>query len=166
MSTGRLAQRERLHANSIRFDARSSWCARRSRSTTARSRRSCSPLPGRCIDAVDCRAHYFNDFAAYDPLGTQGRAAAPLDEREVRSGQKSKSYAAFAQVTRGGAARHADDDWRAVHADERAVAGSTFGCTGATAVAVVERASKARRGARRPGEWRSIIASPLEGRGV
>ena len=76
--------------------------------------------------------YYFNDVAAYDPLITQGSAAAPLDARQIFSTQKSKSYAGFGQLTR----ELAPDTHLTVGArytrDEREVEGSTFGLSGST----------------------------------
>jgi hypothetical protein len=45
--------------------------------------------------------YYFDDLSAYDPLGLMGSVAAPLDQIQIWSAQKSKSYAAFGQVTVG-----------------------------------------------------------------
>jgi iron complex outermembrane receptor protein len=74
--------------------------------------------------------YYFNDLSAYDPLGLMGAVAAPLAELQIWSAQKSKSYAAFGQVTPQIAtgthltlgARYTKDD--------RAVTGSTLGMVG------------------------------------
>jgi len=74
--------------------------------------------------------YYFDDLSAYDPLGLLGAVAAPLDEIQIWGTQKSKSYAAFGQVTPEIAtgthltlgARYTKDD--------RAVTGSTLGMVG------------------------------------
>jgi iron complex outermembrane receptor protein len=74
--------------------------------------------------------YYFDDLSAYDPLGLLGAPAAPLAEIQIWSTQKSKSYAAFGQVTPEIAtgthltlgARYTKDD--------RAVTGSTLGIVG------------------------------------
>ena len=74
--------------------------------------------------------YYYDDFSAYDPLGTKGSAVAPLDERQTWSEQKSKSYAAFAQIV----PEIATDTHLTLGArytrDERSVSGSTVGFTG------------------------------------
>jgi iron complex outermembrane receptor protein len=98
--------------------------------------------------------YYFNDFAAYDPLGTQGRAAAPLDEREVRSGQRSKSYAAFAQLTREVLRDTRVTIGARYTRDERAVAGSTFGRTG-TIVSLLSSGSQSASWSR--ATWRAAL---------
>jgi iron complex outermembrane recepter protein len=75
--------------------------------------------------------YYFDDLSAYVPLGLMGAVAAPLDEIQIWSAQKSKSYAAFGQVTPEIAtgthltlgARYTKDD--------RSVTGSTIGLFGA-----------------------------------
>lgn len=74
--------------------------------------------------------YYFNDLSAYDPLGVMGAVAAPLAEIQIRSAQKSKSYAAFGQVT----PEIATDTHLTLGArytkDDRAVTGSTLGLVG------------------------------------
>jgi iron complex outermembrane receptor protein len=74
--------------------------------------------------------YYFNDLSAYDPLGLEGGAAAPLDEIQIWSAQRSKSYAVFGQVT----PQIATDTRLTLGArytkDERTVTGSTLGLIG------------------------------------
>ncbi len=73
---------------------------------------------------------YLNDLAAYDPLGLMGQAVAPLDETQIRSAEKSRSYAAFGQVV----PEIATDTHLTLGArytkDERAIRGSTTGILG------------------------------------
>jgi iron complex outermembrane recepter protein len=74
--------------------------------------------------------YYLDDLSAYDPLTLQGLFAAPLEGTQIRSAQKSKSYAAFGQATPQIATgthltlgvRYTDD--------QRAVTGSTLGLAG------------------------------------
>jgi iron complex outermembrane receptor protein len=74
--------------------------------------------------------YYYDDLAAYDPLGLQGEVAAPLEEIQIWSAQKSRSYAAFGQAT----PLIATDTHLTLGArftkDERAAAGSTLGLAG------------------------------------
>ncbi|MGD0493856.1 MAG: TonB-dependent receptor [Steroidobacteraceae bacterium] len=80
--------------------------------------------------------YYIYDLSAYDPLGLMGAVAAPLDEIQMWSAQKSQSYAAFGQVTPEIAtgthltlgARYTKDD--------RAVTGSTLGMVGPETLAL------------------------------
>ena len=71
--------------------------------------------------------YYFNDLSAYDPLDLMGEAAAPLDETQIWSAQKSKSYAAFWQIN----PKIAADTHLTLGArytkDDRMVRGSTLG---------------------------------------
>ena len=74
--------------------------------------------------------YYFNDLSAYDPLDLMGEAAAPLDETQIWSAQKSKSYAAFWQIN----PKIAADTHLTLGArytkDDRMVRGSTLGVRG------------------------------------
>jgi iron complex outermembrane recepter protein len=85
--------------------------------------------------------YYFNDFAGYNPLGLMGEIAAPLDEIQIWSAQKSRSYAAFGQVT----PEIATDTHLTLGArytkDERAVTGSTRGLL-ATGISMLAAASQ------------------------
>lgn len=73
---------------------------------------------------------YLNDLAGYDPLGVMGQAVAPLDETQIRSAEKSRSYAAFGQVV----PEIVTDTHLTLGArytkDERAIKGSTTGILG------------------------------------
>jgi iron complex outermembrane receptor protein len=74
--------------------------------------------------------YYFDDLSAYDPLALMGAVAAPLNEIQIWSAQKSKSYAAFGQVTPEIAtATHLTLGARYTK-DKRAVTGSTLGLVG------------------------------------
>jgi iron complex outermembrane recepter protein len=74
--------------------------------------------------------YYFNDLAAYDPLNLLGMAAAPLDEIQIWSVQKSESYAGFGQVTQELAAgTHLTLGTRYTR-DDRAATGATLGLAG------------------------------------
>jgi iron complex outermembrane recepter protein len=87
--------------------------------------------------------YYYDDFSAYDPLANRGAAVAPLTERQVSSGQKSKSYSAFGQITPQIAtnthltlgARYTEDD--------RAVRGSTLGFAGSNVAVLTSGAQSA-----------------------
>jgi iron complex outermembrane receptor protein len=74
--------------------------------------------------------YFYDDLAAYDPLGLQGEVAAPLEEIQIWSAQKSRSYAAFGQAT----PEIATDTHLTLGArftkDDRAAAGSTLGLAG------------------------------------
>jgi iron complex outermembrane receptor protein len=74
--------------------------------------------------------YYYDDLAAYDPLGLQGEVAAPLEEIQIWSAQKSRSYAAFGQAT----PEIATDTHLTLGArftkDDRAAVGSTLGLAG------------------------------------
>jgi iron complex outermembrane recepter protein len=80
--------------------------------------------------------YYFNDRSDYDPVSLMGLFASPLNGTQIRSVQKSKSYAAFGQaapqiatgthLTLG--ARYTED--------QRAVTGSTLGLAGPETVAL------------------------------
>jgi iron complex outermembrane receptor protein len=74
--------------------------------------------------------YYFDDLSSYQPLGLTGQAAAPLDEVQIWSAQRSHSYAAFGQVT----PRIAIDTRLTLGLrytrDERRVNGSTSGLIG------------------------------------
>jgi iron complex outermembrane receptor protein len=74
--------------------------------------------------------YYFDDLSAYDPLGLMGAAAAPLDEIQIWSAQKSKSYAAFGQVTPEIATGTHLTLGARYTKDHRAVTGSTLGMVG------------------------------------
>jgi iron complex outermembrane recepter protein len=74
--------------------------------------------------------YYYDDLSAYDPLGLMGQVAAPLDEIQIWSALKSKSYAAFGQVTpRIGTGTQLTLGARYTK-DERADTGSTLGLLG------------------------------------
>jgi iron complex outermembrane receptor protein len=74
--------------------------------------------------------YYFDDFSAYDPLALSGVVAAPLDELQIWSAQKSKSYAAFGQMSwRIATDTHLTTGARYTK-DDRAVTGSTLGRAG------------------------------------
>ena len=79
---------------------------------------------------------YLNDLAAYDPLGLMGQAVAPLDETQIRSAEKSRSYAAFGQL----APEIATDTHLTLGArytkDDRAIRGSTTGILGPEALSL------------------------------
>ena len=87
--------------------------------------------------------YYFEDLSSYDPLGLTGEVAAPLDEIQIWSAQKSRSYAAFGQVT----PEIATDTHLTLGArytkDERAVAGSTLGllATGTSRLAAASQST-------------------------
>jgi iron complex outermembrane recepter protein len=74
--------------------------------------------------------YYFDDLSAYDPLTLMGEVAAPLQAIQFWSAQKSKSYAAFGQVTPEVAAdTHLTLGTRYTK-DDRAVTGSMLGVLG------------------------------------
>jgi iron complex outermembrane receptor protein len=87
--------------------------------------------------------YYFDDLSSYDPLGLTGEVAAPLDEIQIWSAQKSRSYAAFGQVT----PEIATDTHLTLGArytkDERAVTGSTLGllATGTSTLAAASQST-------------------------
>jgi len=71
--------------------------------------------------------YYFDDSCAYDPLGLMGEAAEPLHAIQIWSAQRTKSYAAFGQITKP----FLTDNHLTLGArytkDERSVSGSTLG---------------------------------------
>jgi hypothetical protein len=102
--------------------------------------------------------YYFNDLSAYDPLDLMGEAAAPLDETQIWSAQKSKSYAAFWQIN----PKIAADTHLTLGArytkDDRMVRGSTRECAARRAYRLGVHHT-ALRGRSPRGELRSIVNS-------
>jgi iron complex outermembrane recepter protein len=98
--------------------------------------------------------YYFDDLSSYDPLDLMGEVAAPLDEVQIWSAQKSRSYAAFGQVT----PEIATDTHLTLGArytkDERAVTGSTLALL-ATRTSTVAAASQSTSW-RKP-TWRAAL---------
>jgi hypothetical protein len=102
--------------------------------------------------------YYFNDLSAYDPLDLMGEAAAPLDETQIWSAQKSKSYAPFWQIN----PKIAADTHLTLGArytkDDRMVRGSTLGVRGPESLSLGVHHT-ALRGRSPRGELRSIFNS-------
>jgi iron complex outermembrane receptor protein len=75
--------------------------------------------------------YYYKDLSAYDPLGLQGAVAQGLDQIQIFSAQKSKSYAVFGQITPEIAANTHLTLGARYTKDERSISGHTLGLIGA-----------------------------------